>query len=127
VGEISALTWALEIADPHRFSFNADAMSYCGLTTALTNRFCVFWNISIAARLMRSRSLTDSGTSSKVLIRWAKYFFPCNLSLLEATLFSAWIYDTLKPYAQQLLDMAHPARMSPCFDCCHMGIRKAFT
>jgi len=29
---------------------------------------------------------------------------------LEATLFSAWIYDTLKPYAQQL-DMAHPARM----------------
>lgn len=29
---------------------------------------------------------------------------------MEATLFSAWIYDTLKPYAQQL-DMAHPARM----------------
>jgi transposase len=35
VGEITALTWALEIADPHRFSSNADAMSYCGLTTAL--------------------------------------------------------------------------------------------
>jgi transposase len=29
---------------------------------------------------------------------------------MEATLFSAWIYDTLKPYAQQL-DMGHPARM----------------
>jgi len=29
---------------------------------------------------------------------------------MEATLFSAWIFDTLKPYAQQL-DMAHPARM----------------
>ena len=29
---------------------------------------------------------------------------------MEATLFSAWIYDTLKPYAQQL-DLAHPARM----------------
>src|SRR5260370_9005721 len=29
---------------------------------------------------------------------------------MEATLFSAWIYDTLKPYAQRL-DMAHPARM----------------
>ena len=27
---------------------------------------------------------------------------------MEATLFSAWIYDTLKPYAQQL-DMGHPA------------------
>ena len=29
---------------------------------------------------------------------------------MEATLFSAWIYDTLKPFAQEL-DMAHPARM----------------
>ena len=29
---------------------------------------------------------------------------------MEATLFSAWIYDTLKPYAQQL-HMGHPARM----------------
>jgi hypothetical protein len=29
---------------------------------------------------------------------------------MEATLFSAWIYDTLKPYAQRLL-MGHPARM----------------
>jgi transposase len=29
---------------------------------------------------------------------------------MEATLFSAWIYDTLKPYAERLL-MAHPARM----------------
>ncbi len=29
---------------------------------------------------------------------------------MEATLFSAWIYDTLKPYAQRL-DMGHPARV----------------
>jgi len=29
---------------------------------------------------------------------------------MEATLFSAWIYDTLKPYAQKLV-MGHPARM----------------
>jgi transposase len=35
VGPITALTWALEIADPHRFSSNGDAMSYCGLTSAL--------------------------------------------------------------------------------------------
>ena len=35
VGAITALTWALEIADPHRFSSNGDAMSYCGLTSAL--------------------------------------------------------------------------------------------
>jgi len=28
---------------------------------------------------------------------------------LEATLFSGWIYDTLKPYGEQL-EMAHPAK-----------------
>ncbi len=35
VGEITALTWALEIADPNRFSSSAQVMSYCGLTSAL--------------------------------------------------------------------------------------------
>jgi transposase len=34
VGPITALTWALEIVDPHRFSAIGDAESYCGLTTA---------------------------------------------------------------------------------------------
>lgn len=34
VGPITALTWALEIADPHRFSSIGDAISYCGLTSA---------------------------------------------------------------------------------------------
>jgi transposase len=34
VGPITALTWALEIADPHRFSSIADAVSYCGLSAA---------------------------------------------------------------------------------------------
>jgi hypothetical protein len=29
---------------------------------------------------------------------------------MEATLFSAWIYDTLKPYATKL-EMGHPGRM----------------
>jgi len=35
VGEITALTWALEIGDPRRFSSSARVMSYCGLTAAL--------------------------------------------------------------------------------------------
>lgn len=35
VGEVTALTWALEIADPQRFSSVARALSYCGLTAAL--------------------------------------------------------------------------------------------
>lgn len=34
VGPITALTWALEVADPHRFSSVGDAVSYCGLTAA---------------------------------------------------------------------------------------------
>lgn len=35
VGEITALTWALEIGDPTRFPSSAKVMSYCGLTSAL--------------------------------------------------------------------------------------------
>ena len=35
VGEVTALTWALEVSDPQRFSSVARAASYCGLTSAL--------------------------------------------------------------------------------------------
>jgi transposase len=35
VGEITALTWALEVCDPRRFASIGDAVSYCGLTSAL--------------------------------------------------------------------------------------------
>jgi len=34
VGPITALTWALETGDPHRFPSIGDAISYCGLTAA---------------------------------------------------------------------------------------------
>jgi transposase len=34
IGEVTALTWALEIADPHRFGSISQAVSYCGLTAA---------------------------------------------------------------------------------------------
>jgi transposase len=34
VGQITALTWALEIGDPHRFSSIAKAISYCGLCSS---------------------------------------------------------------------------------------------
>ncbi len=37
VGEVTALTWALEVADPQRFSSVAHAVSYCGLTSALVS------------------------------------------------------------------------------------------
>jgi transposase len=34
VGDVTALTWALEIDDPYRFSSIKDAQSYCGLCSA---------------------------------------------------------------------------------------------
>jgi transposase len=34
VGEVTALTWVLEIGDPHRFRRAKQAMSYCGLCSA---------------------------------------------------------------------------------------------
>lgn len=34
VGEITALTWALEVWDPHRFSNHKRAVSFCGLCSA---------------------------------------------------------------------------------------------
>jgi transposase len=34
VGEVTALTWVLEVADPHRFSAVRKAVSYCGLCSA---------------------------------------------------------------------------------------------
>jgi len=34
VGEVTALTWALEVDDPHRFSSFKKAASYCGLCSA---------------------------------------------------------------------------------------------
>ena len=46
----------------------------------------------------------------EVLRSWAASQAQPWRGAMETTLFSAWIYDTLKPYAQQL-DMGHPARM----------------
>jgi len=37
VGVVTALSWTLEICDPHRFPSIADAVSYCGLTSALVS------------------------------------------------------------------------------------------
>lgn len=37
VGEVTALTWILEVSDPRRFSSVAHAVSYCGLTSALVS------------------------------------------------------------------------------------------
>jgi transposase len=37
VGAVTALSWALEVCDPRRFPSIGDAVSYCGLTSALNS------------------------------------------------------------------------------------------
>jgi len=37
VGEVTALTWALEVGDPRRLTSVSHAVSYCGLTSALVS------------------------------------------------------------------------------------------
>ena len=37
VGEVTALTWALEVGDPLRLTSVSHAVSYCGLTSALVS------------------------------------------------------------------------------------------
>ena len=57
--------------------------------------------------------IVQEGTSAAertVLRRWAEGLRVPWHGAMEATLFSAWISDTLKPYAQQLF-MGHPAKM----------------
>ena len=46
----------------------------------------------------------------EVLRQWASARRQPWRGAMEATLFSAWFYDTLKPYGEQL-EMAHPAKM----------------
>ena len=48
-----------------------------------TNCFCVDSNISMEPRLMRRRSLTDSGTSSQALHQIGEVFLPVQLLLVE--------------------------------------------
>jgi transposase len=59
-----------------------------------------------------SGEIVDEGklvAQRSVLREWAMRQSPWR-GAMEATLFSAWIYDTLKPYGQAL-EMAHPAML----------------
>ena len=55
VGEVTALTWALEVSDPHRFSSVANAVSYCGLTSALISSADKQQRAPIGSTPMRAR------------------------------------------------------------------------
>jgi len=64
VGGVTALTWALEICDPQRFQSIADAVSYCGLTSAL--------DCSADKQYRRPISKQRNGHLQTVLIEAAK-------------------------------------------------------
>jgi transposase len=68
--------------------------------------------ISYCVKSAAGEIIEESTLSARreVLRRWAGARTQPWQGAMEATLFSAWIYDTLKPYGQRL-EMAHPARM----------------
>jgi transposase len=88
VGPITALTWALEIADPHRFSSIADAASYCGLTTAFRS----------------SAGKQQRGPISKQRNAWLQ-----TMLIEAAKLAPRWNPQLAALYAQQL-KRGHPNR-----------------
>ena len=65
-----------------------------------------------ASRPLRARSWKKAACwrNAQVLRQWAAARPQPWRGAMEATLFSGWIYDTLKPYGEQL-EMAHPAKM----------------
>jgi len=50
----------------------------------------------------------------KSLVQWAEQMTVPWFGALEATMFTGWIYDVLKPYAREL-KVAHPERWSKPF------------
>ena len=75
VGEITSLTWALEMMDPRRFSSIGDALSYCGLTSAL--------NVSADKAQRGPLSKQRNGHLQTVLIEAAKVAPRWNAQLAE--------------------------------------------
>jgi hypothetical protein len=82
-----------------------NAIHYIGFDVhKKTISFCVK---TAAGQIVEEGTLEAERT---VLRRWAAARKRAWHGAMEATLFSAWIYDTLKPYAKQL-SMGHPAKM----------------
>ena len=88
VGEITALTWALEIADANRFSSSAAVMSYCGLTAALKS----------------SAGKEQRGPISKQRNAWLQ------TALIEAAKLAPHWNPQLKAVHQRELDRGHRNR-----------------
>src|SRR5271155_1069093 len=82
-----------------------NVVEYIGLDVhKKTISYCVK---TAAGEIVEQGRLEASRTA---LRRWAEGRQLPWRGAMEATLFSAWIYDTLKPFAERLV-MGHPAKM----------------
>src|SRR6202521_4893731 len=88
VGPITALTWALEVSDPHRFSSIGDTVSYCGLTAAFRS----------------SAGKQQRGTISKQRNAWLQ-----TVLIEAAKLAPLWNPQLAAVHARQL-ELGHPNR-----------------
>jgi hypothetical protein len=82
-----------------------NAIHYIGLDVhKKTISYCVK---TAAGQIVKEGTLV---AERSVLRSWAGSLAQPWHGAMEATIFSAWIYDTLKPYAERL-EMGHPAKM----------------
>src|SRR5690348_165231 len=58
----------------------------------------------------RNRGGRQAASHTQSLRQWAQQRTEAWRGAMEATMFSGWIYDTLKPFAAEL-EMGHPAQM----------------
>jgi transposase len=82
-----------------------NAIHYIGLDVHKKTISCCIKTAS--GQIVKEGTLVAERT---VLRNWARGLQQPWHGAMEATLFSAWIYDTLKPYAERL-EMGHPAKM----------------
>ena len=81
------------------------AIHYIGLDVhKKTISYCIK---TAAGQMVKEGTLA---AERSVLRSWAGSLEQPWHGAMEATIFSAWIYDTLKPYAERL-EMGHPAKM----------------
>lgn len=83
----------------------ADSLYYIGLDV---HKKTIAYCIKLADGTLVSRGTIKARRAA--LSEWATSLKHPWIGVLEATLFTAWIYDFLKPHAKQLL-VAHPARL----------------
>jgi len=83
----------------------ADSLYYIGLDV---HKKTIAWCIKLADGTLVARGTVKATPAA--LLEWVRSLRQPWIGVMEATLFTAWIYDFLKPHARRLL-VAHPARL----------------